>query len=312
MFLTIVFLILVIGAVNAADYANFTLNYPPNESTNISKNPTLNVTVVDLEDGSLNVTFLKQNADFPTEHQVSSDPYDLWNGAKDVFAADIDNDGDIDVLTTEYNYQVWPYYFDRIVWFENDGSESFTYHIIIETESDGFSSVYASDIDSDGDMDILGINDDFGVPGYSGEVYWFENVNGDGSNWTTHYIAKDSINRGHQVIGIDMDEDGDVDVLHVAYSDEDIVWWENNGSESFTKHVIHGSSYSFSSIYVEDIDHDGDFDLLAGDIQFGRFGWFENNGSESFTWNLVDDEISPYEYYMVSAIDLDGMQMLIF
>ena len=43
---------------------------------------------------------------------------------------------------------------DKIAWYENDGSESFTARTIT-TSADGAYSVYADDLDGDGDIDVL-------------------------------------------------------------------------------------------------------------------------------------------------------------
>ena len=45
------------------------------------------------------------------------------NGAYSVHAADVDGDGDMDVLSASYED-------GKIAWYENDGSESFTEHAI--------------------------------------------------------------------------------------------------------------------------------------------------------------------------------------
>ena len=44
----------------------------------------------------------------------------------------------------------------------------------------------------------------------------------------------------HSVYATDMDGDGDMDVLGAACFADDITWWENDGSESFTRHTIDG------------------------------------------------------------------------
>jgi len=43
---------------------------------------------------------------------------------------------------------------DKFAWYENDGSEGFTEHAI-STSADGAISVFAADVDGDGDMDVL-------------------------------------------------------------------------------------------------------------------------------------------------------------
>ena len=59
----------------------------------------------------------------------------------------MDGDGDLDVLSASA-------YDDKIAWYENDGSQSFTPHTI-STAADGAVSVFAADVDGDGDLDVL-------------------------------------------------------------------------------------------------------------------------------------------------------------
>ena len=68
-----------------------------------------------------------------------------------MFAADVDGDGDMDVLSASS-------YDDTITWYEAsafpNGSLKFTSHTI-STAAAGATSVFAADVDSDGDMDVL-------------------------------------------------------------------------------------------------------------------------------------------------------------
>ena len=60
----------------------------------------------------------------------------------------------------------------------------------------------------------------------------------------------------HSVFAIDVDSDGDIDVLS-AYLDNKIAWYENNGSESY-----HGSVQPAAplNVFAIDVDQDGDID----------------------------------------------------
>ena len=47
-----------------------------------------------------------------------------------------------------------------------------------------------------------------------------------------------SADYAHSVYAADVDGDGDMDVLSASRDDDKIAWYENDGSESFTEHVI--------------------------------------------------------------------------
>ncbi|MFP6700945.1 MAG: FG-GAP-like repeat-containing protein, partial [Planctomycetaceae bacterium] len=70
---------------------------------------------------------------FGGESTISTDAI----GAYEVFAIDVDGDGDMDVLSASRND-------NKIAWYENDGSEAFTPHTIttITTTADAASSVF--------------------------------------------------------------------------------------------------------------------------------------------------------------------------
>ena len=71
------------------------------------------------------------------------------DGAQSVFVADIDNDGDMDIVSASYED-------DAIAWYENDGAAdpSFT-AADINTGADAAYFVFVADMDNDGDMDIV-------------------------------------------------------------------------------------------------------------------------------------------------------------
>ncbi|MCH7701888.1 MAG: VCBS repeat-containing protein, partial [Planctomycetes bacterium] len=83
-----------------------------------------------------------------------------------VFATDLDGDGDIDVLSASF-------YDDKIAWYESDGGSLpiFTERVI-STNADAACSVFATDVDGDGDIDVLSAS--------SGDdkIAWYENDGG--------------------------------------------------------------------------------------------------------------------------------------
>ena len=91
------------------------------------------------------------------------------DGVPDVYAADLDGDGDMDVLSASRAD-------DKIAWYENtDGQGTFGEQQVITTQATMPSSVYAADLDGDGDMDVLSAS--------SGDdkIAWYENTDGQGT-----------------------------------------------------------------------------------------------------------------------------------
>jgi hypothetical protein len=88
---------------------------------------------------------------------------------------------------------------------------------------------------------------------------------------------------------VDLDGDNDLDIVVGTLNDNSLSWYENDGSQSFTKNSI-GTGFASNLPIVIDLDEDGDLDMVMRTFEGGeKLRWFENNGSESFTQNLIDN-----------------------
>lgn len=210
---------------------------------------------------------------------------DNLDGARRVYATDIDGDGNADVLGAG---------FDEIVWFENDGNAGFTKHTIDDNFTNVF-GIHAADVDGDGDIDVLGAALSLD------EIAWWEN---DGNEAFTKHIITDDFDGATNIYAADVNDDGDTDVLATAGFANEIAWWENDGNEAFTKHIIATNFEGATSVYPIDLDDDGDVDILGTATSGDKITWWENDGNEVFTKHSIDDNFEGA--ISVHATDVDG------
>ena len=95
---------------------------------------------------------------------------------------------------------------------------------IIAINADGAVLVYATDVDGDGDMDVLS------AYYYDDKIIWYEN---DGYQVFTEQVITTNADGVRSVFATDVDGDGDMDVLSASEYDDKIAWYEQEGSPVF-------------------------------------------------------------------------------
>jgi len=219
----------------------------------------------------------------------------LTDGAGDVLGADIDGDGDLDVVSASH----WD---NKIAWYENlDGLGDFGSQQIISTQATWAMDVFVADIDGDLDLDVLSASAD------DQKIAWYENLNGAG-NFGPQQIILSDVEDKSIVFSADIDGDGDMDVLSDYGEDEQIVWHENlDGLGIFSAPIIISTDQiGFSSLYVEDIDGDNDLDVIGSVGSDNKTIWYENlDGTGNFgTQNIISD--NAYNSGSVFPVDIDN------
>lgn len=187
-----------------------------------------------------------------TERIVAGEPE-----AEDVYsvaAADLDGDGDMDVLANGGNI--------GLAWFENtSGQGTFgpPQSILLASSTPG--SVAAADLDDDGDMDALAATD--------AGISWYENTDGRG-RFGAGVVISDQPSASmveNSQFATDVDTDGDLDILRGD------AWYENtDGRATFG----HPQRLAISAGATADVDGDGDYDLIARALS-GGLAWYEND-----------------------------------
>ncbi|SVA87744.1 uncharacterized protein METZ01_LOCUS140598, partial [marine metagenome] len=171
-------------------------------------------------------------------------------GAYDVHVADMDGDGDLDIVSASQSDST-------IAWYENDGAANPSWSAAdIATSADGALGVHVADMDGDGDLDIVSasLGDD--------TIAWYENNGAADPTWTAADIAT-SADGAYDVKVADMDGDGDLDIVSASRYDSTIAWYENNGAAdpTWTAANIATSAAGVSELHVADMDSDGDLDI---------------------------------------------------
>lgn len=213
-------------------------------------------------------------ASFPTQTVISNSA-DL---AFSVYAADIDNDGDLDVLSASDDN-------DTVAWYANtDGKGTFSAPQIITDTATGARSVFAADIDNDGDADVLSASWGEQLSGNTGmEVAWYENAPG------TQPLGTFGIQRiidyhtdPKSVHAADLDNDDDMDVLSASFGDDTIAFYENDGTGTeWSTYTISTLADGAWDVFPADLDNDGDLDVLSASNQNNDVAWYENRLNES-------------------------------
>ncbi len=136
-------------------------------------------------------------------------------GAYGICAGDIDNDGDNDVVGAA----AWD---DDVIWWENDGNQQpvFSEHEIAGDFTDAW-RVFLTDIDSDGDTDVLGA----AALGGNKISAWLN----DGEENFFELIIDDDYSEPRSIYAADVDGDGHMDVVAASQEDNSISWFENEG-----------------------------------------------------------------------------------
>jgi PKD repeat protein len=247
-----------------------------------------------------------------TEHGIG-----MAGGDKAVYAADLDNDGDMNAVSAGWGG-------DRITWFDYIGSSWNPHDITDNGNDEGCSwakSLTAVHIDGDNLLDILAIG--------GGGIYWWKNMNNT-NYWPRYPIADNYVSDWtivYSVQAADIDGDGDNDAVSSSPGDwpnydGELAWWENTAGDgsSWQRHPI-DAEVNGASLYPADIDGDGDIDVLGVGSNYdfkltppeptsSYIAWWENIDGLGTSWEEhtveTDTSYNRASAAWVADVDSDG------
>ena len=207
---------------------------------------------------------------------------------------DLDQDGDYDIVGN------WK----KPMWFTNDGSNFFsTYHLIVSPVVGEIKA--ADDINGDGYIDLVFNSSQNNL------LAWYRNK-GDQTFEGPNVICGMYPAFFESCLPIDIDNDGDKDIIADNYYNNQIVVYENTGSGVFrVKQTI--SDFGNIGIYfsIDDMDQDGDNDIVFT-FEYCNEGIYliENGANGLFN---VPEKISDVstERVILADINNDGLKDII-
>ena len=137
------------------------------------------------------------------------------DGAHDVYIADIDLDGDLDIVLLQFMMTQLP------------GMKMTAQQILlgqlqhIATNADYALGIHVGDMDKDGDMDIVSVSQ------LDDTIAWYENNGAANPTWTASDIAT-SADGATSIDIADIDGDGDLDIISSSELDDTIAWYESD------------------------------------------------------------------------------------
>lgn len=140
--------------------------------------------------------------------------------------------------------------------------------VFVDRDAPGVFDVAVGELTGDGIMDIVSICEtDNSVRLYTG----------DSSGGFTTVFVDETLAMGRRISVADLDGQGGLDLLAVGH--QDVFWYANNGTGSFTKNtILLESDQDPTETLAVDIDHDGDNDILVLLRTGDRVLLFRNDG----------------------------------
>lgn len=205
---------------------------------------------------------------------------------RNLLTIDIDNDDLKDILVSSY--------FNDIFWYKNNGmgfdaAQNISIQVPVPYHLD------KADVNADGFIDILVTNNN----GNNSGSFVFLNNNG-GESWTEVELDNTLELGAFKSFFIDVDKDGDMDV--VSNGDTKIAMYTNDGQGSFSSAITIESMDEYYSMTVGDFTADNFDDLMVNSANSGTI-LFTNNTNGSFDTPItIENGLSIF----LSSADIDN------
>ncbi len=198
--------------------------------------------------------------------------------------ADLDNDGDLDIVIGSNVGTIW--------WFENSDGKKFIRHTLGENALTNKAGV-VTDIDGDGWLDQV-----------SGGT-WYKNPGKDGGEWTRF---ENGAIISYDMQAADIDKDGKPEIIATSDIDGSYIYFPGDKPEKKWKKIKLGEGVAggISPMGIGDIEGDGDLDIVRSNIWFDNLDGTGKKWSEHKTIRFVNAQGQFANSSRVYIVDMDG------
>ena len=228
-------------------------------------------------------------------------------GVEDIAIADLNGDGWLDVIAACEK--------GHLIYLQNPARKEhgFRWERVIPDVTTGRGSwirVFFADFNGDGRLEVVAANK--GDDGPKREISWFEPPENplDADGWQEHVLTKVQTPINSQPV--DLDGDGDTDVLAGVRGEKRMIWFENvtDGSEiEFVEHAISVDSDTTGfNLEFHDVNGDDRLDVVV-ETALGELSWLERPESPEQEWTIHEiGMMTPDEAtgFVFADIDSDG------
>ncbi len=255
------------------------------------------VIAADLDsDGNLDLVTANQQSNNTSVFLGSGDgtfsehvTYAAGEGSYTVVTADLDGDGILDLAVANLISDSL-----SVLLGYGDGTFAAQYAYFVHSTGSYPNSVVASDLDGDGDLDLVAAN--FTANSVSVLL-------GDGDGTFTPHAVYATGDGPQSVRAADLDGDGDLDLATANYSSNNVSVLAGNGDGTFAPQATFAAGDIPGSVYAADLDGDGVLDLVTANVGSDNVSMLIGAGDGTYADQVIfATDVNPRS---ICAADLD-------